>query len=183
MSLPSFDPLLDFWFDPAHREFWFKKDPAFDARLAREFAPVAAAAGRGDLDAWQTTPRGALALVIALDQLPRNLHRDTANAFAQDAKALTVAQRAVAQGFDAALDDDGRAFLYMPYMHAESLATQERGVELYAAAGLSHNLRHARQHRDIIARFGRFPHRNAPLDRTSTPDEAAYLARDDAFRG
>jgi uncharacterized protein (DUF924 family) len=173
--------VLDFWFagDPAaQRKVWFEKDAAFDA-ACRRFGEAAEAAKQGALAAWRETPRGALALVLLLDQFPRNLHRGSPDAFAADRLARTTAADVIARGFDQALTPIERMFLYLPFEHSEALADQDESVRL------SETLRatcgdelagHAERHRDIIRRFGRFPHRNVALARASTPEEQAYLS-------
>jgi uncharacterized protein (DUF924 family) len=135
------------------------------------------------LSHWSDTAEGALALTIVLDQLPLNMYRDRPESFSTEAAARTVAGDAVARGLDRDLGADQRAFLYMPFMHSEDLADQERSVELFSQPGLEHNRKWARHHRDIIARFGRFPHRNAILGRANTPEEQDWLDSDDAYRG
>lgn len=132
---------------------------------------------------WEATPEGALALVIALDQFPLNLFRGQAESFATEAAARAVADRAIARGFDQAMSPVQRQFLYLPFMHSETLDDQERSVRLYQQPGLEDSLRFARHHRDLIARFDRFPHRNAILGRTSTAEESTYLASPEAFHG
>lgn len=177
------DELLEWWFSDAVRPLWFRSTPQFDAEVTIRCLATLSAARRGDLSDWAHQPGGALALVITLDQLPLNMFRGEPESFASEAEARRIAGRAIDQGFDAGLTDEGKAFLYMPFMHSETLADQDRSVELYAAAGLSENLKFARHHRDIVARFGRFPHRNAILGRKSTPEELAYLDSPGAFRG
>lgn len=170
------ETLLAFWFRPAHKEKWFVRDEAFDAELRRRFGALHEAAARGELAAWKDTPRGCLALVILLDQLTRNFQRGTPQSYANDAAALALAKEAVARGHDAELNESERAFLYMPYEHSEKLADQERGVELMAGLAADPGWhKFAVMHRDIIARFGRFPHRNAILGRDSTAEELAFL--------
>lgn len=173
--------ILDFWFagDPSERRaVWFEKDDAFDAECAG-FAVAHQAAKRGALDHWAGTAEGALALLILLDQLSRNLHRGAPEAFAADAKARGVASAAIAQGFDLVLTPVQRMFVFLPFEHSEALADQDRSVTLYemirAELG-DRTVDYAARHRDVIARFGRFPHRNAVLGRENTPAEAAYLA-------
>lgn len=161
---------------------WFVADPGFDA-ACHAFHDTYEAAADGALADWIATPDGALALVLLLDQFPRNLFRGTPRAFATDAQAREVAEAAVEAGHDAAIEPDLRHFLYLPFEHAEDLAYQERAVALIDALGDAESLKYAHQHRDVIARFGRFPHRNAMLGRRSTPEELAYLASEDAFRG
>lgn len=185
------DPLaasiLDFWFGapgtPEHgqdRDVWFRKDPAFDAEIRSRFADVVTAALAGAFGEWCVIPRGALARVIVLDQFTRNIHRDTAGAFAGDARALATAEDAVSRGFDRRLDRYERWFLYMPFEHAEDAGAQRRSLELFG--GLSQDmgdagpLEWAQKHADVIFRFGRYPHRNALLGRASTSEEIAFLA-------
>jgi uncharacterized protein (DUF924 family) len=175
--------ILDFWFSAPVRPLWFRSTAAFDAQLQREYGRHVAEANDGTLDAWKSTPSGCLALVLLLDQFPLNTFRNTARAFAGEAAARAVAEHALIQGFDRELNKDEKAFLYMPFMHSESIEDQHRSVALYTAAGLEGNLKFALHHRDIIRRFGRFPHRNAILDRQSTEEEQAYLSSPTAFKG
>ncbi len=175
--------VLDFWFSARARKRWFSSTPAFDRELERRFGGLVGRAARGELADWEHSASGALALVVLLDQLPLNIFRDRPEAFATERAALAVAGRAVDRGLDAELDDAGKAFLYMPFMHSEELADQERSVALFAAAGLADNLKWARHHREIVRRFGRFPHRNAILGRDSSAEEIAWLQSDEAFSG
>ena len=153
---------------------WFKKDAAFDDEFRQRFAAEHNAAASGARDDWTHTAEGGLALMILLDQYPRNSFRGTARMFATDAKALSIAKQAVAQGFDLTVDKSLRSFIYLPFMHSEQLADQDRALQLYAPLG-SESQRFAVVHQAIIARFGRFPHRNALLGRTTTADEQAFL--------
>lgn len=171
------DAVLSFWFDELEAAQWFRKDPALDAEIAERFAACLEAARRAELWGWRETPEGRLAEVIVLDQFSRNVHRDTPDAFAADPLALGLAQEAVARGDDAALPPAWRAFLYMPFMHSESAAIHEQALRLFTQPGLEENLRFEHRHRDIILRFGRYPHRNAILGRVSTPAELAFLAQ------
>lgn len=179
---PDARALLDFWFSDAARPHWFGATAEFDRELAQRFGALHRRAAAGALDDWAGTADGALALVLLLDQCSRNLHRGRAEAYASDAHARRIARDAIAQGFDHQLESEGRAFLYLPFMHSESLEDQEYSVRLFVEAGLD-NARYALHHRDIIRRFGRFPHRNGALGRASTAEERAYLASDEAFRG
>ena len=189
---PSPDDILDFWLGPlddqgfsddAHRQQWFQKDDAFDQALRDRFGALHERASRGELDGWRDTPRGRLALVIVLDQFSRNLFRGRAAMFAQDEAALALARTALAHGDEAALAPQERYFLYMPFMHSEALADQEKCVALFEGARASvaperrdaFDPKWAVMHRDIVARFGRFPHRNEILGRQSTPEEVAFL--------
>jgi uncharacterized protein (DUF924 family) len=193
-TLSESEAVLAFWFGPLeagranaeHRARWFSKDAAFDRLVAERWAALHARAAAGQCDHWLATPRSALALVVLLDQLSRNMYRNQAAAFAQDARALAAATQAIDLGFDRRLQPDERTFMYMPLMHSEDLPAQERCVALFAAwtedldgadqQAVTGYLGYARQHRDIIQRFGRFPHRNAILGRRSTPEEEAFLA-------
>jgi uncharacterized protein (DUF924 family) len=166
--------IVRFWRD-AGPKAWFVKNEAFDGRCRGFEAEHHAAAGR-ELSHWEFDAEGALALLILLDQFPRNIFRNSAHAFATDALAQGVTLRAIEKGFDAATDSALRVFFYMPLEHAEDIALQERAVVLVEALGDAEFLRYARLHRDVIARFGRFPHRNPVLGRKSTPEELAYLA-------
>jgi uncharacterized protein (DUF924 family) len=167
--------LLSFWFSEEVRPKWFDASDAFDAELRERFGSAARQASEGALDGWAATPEGLIALIILLDQIPRNIHRGTPAAFATDARALWLARAAVANGTDRMLTDAQRSFLYLPFMHSEDLAAQEEGMTLYGALGNESALDYMRRHRDIIARFGRFPHRNDILGRTSTPEEIEFL--------
>jgi uncharacterized protein (DUF924 family) len=173
----SFDSevVLNFWFGEIPESAWWKKDAAFDAALGQRFGRCHAAATRGELFAWRDTIRGRLAEILVLDQFSRNLHRDSADAFAWDAMALALSQEAVRSGEASALPPRERAFLYLPYMHSESSLIHAEALRLFAEPGLEGNLDFERRHKTIIDRFGRYPHRNALLGRTSTPEEMAFL--------
>jgi uncharacterized protein (DUF924 family) len=157
------------------REEWFKTDADFDTAIRDGFMTDHEAAAAGDLDALMGTVEGCLALVILLDQFPRNMFRGTARAFASDAKALAVACHAIDQGWDRDRDPVERMFLYLPFEHSESVADQERCCALFADLGDENWNNYAAHHLEIIARFGRFPHRNETLERDSTDDEKAFL--------
>ncbi|MBM3546236.1 MAG: DUF924 domain-containing protein [Alphaproteobacteria bacterium] len=162
------------------REAWFKKDPAFDEEIRRYFLSTTEAAARGELDRWQADREGALALVILLDQFPRNLYRGSPKAFAADPKAREVARIAIERGFDMQSTSCERMFLYLPFEHSELLADQERSVELFKRLAEDDPARadivpYALRHQEIIQRFGRFPHRNEALGRESTEAEIAFL--------
>jgi uncharacterized protein (DUF924 family) len=175
--------ILDFWFSEANRGAWFRATPAQDDEIRARFETTWQRAARGEFDHWTTTADGALALVILFDQLPLNMFRNLPEAFATETRAVAICKTAIDAGFDRELPDERKAFLYMPLMHSERLADQDRAVALFAAAGLADNLRFARHHRDLVRRFGRFPHRNAILGRESTPRELEYLASKGAFTG
>jgi uncharacterized protein (DUF924 family) len=166
--------ILAFWRD-AGPDRWYKRDDAFDAELRRRFLDLWQRASAGELLSWEASDDGALALVIVLDQFPRNMFRGDARTYASDALAREVAHRAIARGGDARIDPRLREFLYLPFNHSEDLSDQLRCVELTRAAGNAENLKWAEHHADIIRRFGRFPHRNRLLGRATTPEEQAFL--------
>jgi uncharacterized protein (DUF924 family) len=176
-TTPAITPehILAFWFSDDVRPKWWVKEDAFDDEMRERFGAALEAALSGAFDDWTERPEGALALVILLDQAPRNCYRGTPGAFSADDKALGIAKDAIARGYDLALPAEWRNFLYMPFQHSERLEDQERGVELFAANDVADGLKFMRAHRDIIARFGRFPHRNAILGRASTPEELDFL--------
>lgn len=169
------EDILAFWFGELQPAQWFRTDAALDSSIAARFGTVLGALRLKVPAAWTATARGTLAAVIVLDQFPRNIHRGTPDAFASDATALALAAGLIAKGGDRELSEVERQFLYMPYQHAEDLSVQERSLELYRALGNANVLDFATRHRDIIARFGRFPHRNVILGRASTPEEVAFL--------
>ena len=173
--------VLAFW-RGAGPDAWFTKDDAFDALCSERFLALHERAAAGELDYWAETAEGALALLILLDQMPRNMFRGDPRTWATDADALRIAERAIDRGFDREVAPEMRRFFYLPLMHAENLAAQERSVSLNEALNDPEINRFARHHRDMVARFGRFPHRNEVLGRTSTPEEIAFL-EEDPFRG
>lgn len=172
-ALPIADEVVAFW-RQAGEGAWFTKDEAFDARFRDRFWHAHFAAARRELDGFMATPEGALALMILLDQFPRNAFRGTGHMYATDPLALTFARSADARGDAADVDPPLRVFLSLPYSHSEVLADQERAVELTRPTGGDAHA-HAIGHRDVIARFGRFPHRNAILGRVTTAEEQAFL--------
>ncbi len=167
--------VLAFWFEETQPAQWWKVDAAFDALIARRFAALHQAAAQGACSAWRATPEGCLAEVIVLDQFSRNLHRGTPGAFACDPLALSLAQQAVAQGWDLRLPFERRAFLYMPYMHSESRAVHVRAEALFRERAPQANFQAELKHKAIIDRFGRYPHRNAVLGRASSEEELEFL--------
>lgn len=174
MSTPEY--VLEFWFSAGARPRWFVRSDEFDREIRERLGELHARAAAGGLDGWATTRQGALALVLLLDQVPRNVFRGTAGAFASDAKARAVACAAIDAGLDRDMSQEERLFLYLPLEHSEDLADQERCVELMRELDEAPNwLDYAIRHRDIIARFGRFPHRNAVLGRVSTDEEREFL--------
>jgi len=180
------DEILDFWFDSPQspeygkeRSFWFTKKPEFDKQLSDYFLSTYEQAAAGELDSWEDSPRSCLALLLLLDQFPRNMFRGTPKSFATDAKAIAIANNAIAKGFDQYLLPVQRWFMYLPFEHSENIADQQRCVDLFAtlkddpdsAATIDYALRH----KSVIERFGRFPHRNKILGRETTPQEAEFL--------
>lgn len=174
--VPTPEAVLSFW-QAAGREKWFGGGPAFDEEVRDALLPAHEAAAASALDGWQGTAPGALARIILLDQVPRNVFRGTPRAFATDAMALAAAEKAVDRDFDRdpSIPDALRSFFYLPFMHAEDRAAQARGVDLYRALGEEEGLAFALVHKEIIDRFGRFPHRNPILGRQMSADEQAYL--------
>ena len=177
--------LLDVWFGERARRCWFTVDRAFDEELRRDFAPWVEAALAGELSGWEATPEGSLALILLLDQLPRNLFRASRRAYQGDPAARRIADQSVARGFDRHVPPDRRLFFYLPFQHSEVLADQDCSVKLFTRWASEHpedrrahaddEMTYVIRHHEIIRRFGRFPHRNAILGRASTPDEIAFL--------
>ena len=167
------EDVLQFWREAGPGK-WFRKDAAFDAGFRERFLAAHEAAARGQLDGWAADAPGALALLILLDQFPRNAFRNSPRMFATDRQALEIARRAVDAGFDRQTDESLRNFFYLPFMHSEQLADQDRALALTQPLGAD-ALKFAHIHRDIIAEFGRFPHRNTLLGRTTTPKEQQFL--------
>jgi uncharacterized protein (DUF924 family) len=173
--------VLDFWFGaPGSRErgrprkLWFQKSEPFDAEIRRRFLATWERAASGELEPWQATPLASLGIVVTLDQFPRNMFRGTARAFATDSLALAAARETIAREFDRLLSPVERSFVYLPFAHAEDLAAQRRSLVLFHASDRE-NVESARRHYEIIARFGRFPHRNTVLGRQSTAEEIEFL--------
>lgn len=166
--------VLRFWRDAGPGK-WFNGGAEFDDACRAELGDAHLAAARRELDAWMSDPDGALALVLLLDQIPRNIFRGSGHAFATDGVARLHAAKALEPGFDARVDPALRFFFYMPFEHSEDMLDQVRSLELFNALGDAHSLEYAKAHHDVIARFGRFPHRNAALGRISTPGEQAWL--------
>lgn len=169
------DAVLDFWFEEITPKQWWEASASFDRQIESRFGTLHRAAARGELYGWRGTPRGRLAEIIVLDQFSRNIHRGRPEAYACDALAPALAQTAVAAGANRELPLAQRAFLYMPYMHSESLIVHQVAIALFSEPGLEKNLESERRHKEIIERFGRYPHRNAILGRESTPEEIDFL--------
>lgn len=167
--------ILEFWFEQLKPANWWEKNPRLDDAIRQRFGDLHRQAARGELWHWRTSAEGRLAEIILLDQFSRNLYRDRPEAFAQDGMALVLAQEAVSLGLDQQLPVVQRSFLYMPFMHSESLTIHARAMELFDVPGMESSLDFERRHRDIIRRFGRYPHRNAILGRASTDEESEFL--------
>ena len=169
--------IIRFWFSEIDKKAHFTKDPEFDELLAQRFGPLHTRATRCELFEWRTSAEGRLAEIIVLDQFSRNLFRDSPLAFASDAQALTLAQEAVAAGDDQKLPVEQRIFLYMPYMHSESLAIHDAGLPLFESTAQENTIKYEVMHRDIIKQFGRYPHRNECLGRKSSAAELEFLSK------
>ena len=169
--------VLDFWFGELSPEQWFKEDTALDKTIASRFSQLRAVAVRGELWPWRATATGRLAEIIVLDQFSRNIYRNHPDAFSADNIALVLAQEAVSVEADKVLTPQQLAFLYMPFMHSESLAIHDVAMELFSQEGLEREFTFEKRHQQVIERFGRYPHRNAILGRESTSDEVAFLKK------
>jgi len=174
--------VLAFWRE-AGPDRWFAADGSFDDEVRRRFFDLWRAAAEGQLHSWQASDDGTLALAIVLDQFPRNMFRQEPSAYATDAAARRLALDAIERGVDLRIDPALRQFLYMPLMHSENLADQQRCIELFRKAGNAESLKYAEHHADIIRRFGRFPHRNQILGRATTADEQDFLHGDRSWAG
>jgi uncharacterized protein (DUF924 family) len=174
---PWVEQVLGYWFGELDRAGWFRKSEATDAAIRDRFANLHETLKSADVARLSSDWRTALAAIVVLDQFPRNIHRDTPDAFASDDKARELAEVAVARGFDQGLTVDQRLFMYLPFEHSVHLPDQDKAVALISALGDAEYTRYAEAHRDVIRRFGRFPHRNAILGRASTEAEQAYLAQ------
>ena len=167
--------VIDFWFNEISPAQWWVKDEAFDQEIRKRFLDIHQRANCGELYPWRTTAEGRLAEVIVLDQFSRNIFRDQAQSFASDALALILAQEAVSRQEDHNIAENRRSLMYFPYMHSESMVIHQQAVKLYTTLGNGSNLEFELKHRDIIERFGRYPHRNSILMRKSSEEELAFL--------
>lgn len=183
MSDFDYQDIIQYWFDEKTKPQWFNSTLLFDAELKERFEAVYIAATQDELNHWLEDAEGALALIIVLDQFPLNFYRGDARSFLTEEKSRLVAEAAMKKGFDKLLTDEQKAFLYMPFMHSENLDDQDHSVALYEKAGLQGNVTFAHHHRSIIARFGRFPHRNVILGRENSEAEKNYLVSGEAFLG
>ncbi len=171
------DEIIHFWFEEIEPSSWWKKDTTFDQEITSRFHATHKAASLGELESWRKTADGRLAEIIVLDQFSRNIYRDMAVSFAYDGMALILAQEAFRIGFDQQVDFEKRSFFYMPYMHSESIEIHQTAVELFSQPGAEFNYEFELKHKAIIDRFGRYPHRNAILNRESTPEEKIFLTQ------
>ena len=175
--------IIEFWFSDEVRDQWFGGSRELDQQILQRYQTTWEAARDGRLGDWENSAEGALALVIVLDQLPLNMFRGQPRSFSTEAASREVAERAIAAGLDRQLSDSHKLMLYLPYMHGESIADQDRAIALFTAAGMTENVQWANHHRDIVQRFGRFPHRNAILGRDSSAEEIGWLDSPDGFNG
>lgn len=175
--------VIEFWYSERMRQRWFSSTPELDAEIRSKYENIWLQAGKGELDDWKASPEGCLALVVVLDQFPLNMFRGEAVSFSTGQKAVACSKYCLSQGYDREIPRDRVAFLYMPLMHSENLADQDLAVKLFEQANLPHNLHFARHHRELIKRFGRFPHRNPILGRDSSAEEVEYLNSGQAFLG
>jgi uncharacterized protein (DUF924 family) len=179
----SAQAIIDFWFSDSCKACWFNSTPELDQLIKQNYESLWLLASQGKLKQWREDPISALALVIILDQFPLNMFRGTAQSFATESASRDVARYAIEKGFDKSLSNEQKKFLYMPFMHSEDMTDQDYSVVLFKSAGLNDNARWAEHHRDIVKRFGRFPHRNEILGRESSAEEIQWLASAEAFQG
>jgi uncharacterized protein (DUF924 family) len=175
--------IIDFWFAESTKKLWFNSTTEFDEYIRLKYQALWKQASEGQLESWQNTPLGALALVIILDQFPLNMFRGTAKSYATESHAIIISRAAISNNFDKELSVIQLPFLFMPLMHSEKLDDQNYSVYLFEQAKLDNNIRYAKHHRNIIERYGRFPHRNDILGRTNTAKELEYLTSPQAFKG
>jgi len=177
------ESIIEYWYSDEVKSKWFNSTIEFDKELKSKYESIWKDALRGELMAWSENAEGCLALVIILDQFPLNMFRGEVESFSSEAMAVRITKKAIEQGFNKNIDKEKVAFLYMPLMHSENIEDQNISVKLFEEAGLMDNLRFAKHHRDIIEKYGRFPHRNKILQRESSQDEINYLNSDEAFTG
>lgn len=175
--------LIDYWYSEDIAKYWFNSTEIIDSQIRQRYESLWQAAKDGELDHWMESAQGCLALIIILDQLPLNMFRGMAKSFSTELQAIKVAHHAIEKGFDKIISKQQLAFLYMPLMHSEKLDDQDLSVRCFELAGLDENAKFAMHHRDIVRRFGRFPHRNEVLGRESSEQELTYLSSSDAFTG
>lgn len=179
----SSQSILEFWYSERIKTMWFASTAELDTEIRTRFQPLWEKASQGELNHWTQTAEGTLALIILLDQFPLNMYRQMARSFETEQMAVQVVKKGLEKGMDLLLSNEQKAFFYMPLMHSENNEDQELSVQLYAKAGLESNLRFARHHQGLIKQFGRFPHRNAILNRKSSKEEMLYLDSKHAFKG
>ena len=177
------ESILNFWYSDRIKPGWFNSTPELDAEIRERYESLWYKAAEGELNEWCETAKGCLALIIVLDQFPLNMFRGKRESFETESLAVKFAKLAVERQYDKQLPKEKLAFLYMPLMHSENMQDQDLSVSLFEQAGLAENARFANHHREIVRRFGRFPHRNAILQRTSSQDELDYLNSKEAFKG
>lgn len=177
MKASTINDVLNFWFRELDSSDWFKKDPRIDLMMKERFQELHKKAAKGELSSWRSTPEGRLAEILLLDQFSRNIYRDSKKAFENDDLALALAKEMVDQCLDKNFDTEKKAFIYLPFMHSESLDDHRRAEELFSQKGLEENLAFERRHKEILALFGRYPHRNKILGRKSTAQEIEFLKR------
>lgn len=177
------DNVLDFWYSERMQKHWFFSTPEIDQEILDKYESLWQQAASGEIDSWCETSAGSLALVIVLDQFPLNMFRNQTKTFSTGDQAISVSRNAIDNKQNEQIAKDRVAFLYMPLMHSEDMDDQDLSVKMFTKAGLNGFIKFAKQHRDIVKRFGRFPHRNAILSRDSTAEELAYLASDEGFKG
>ena len=175
--------IIDYWYSEDMQKHWFASTPVLDKKIKTKFEELWERAASGELDEWQETAEGCLALVIILDQLPLNMFRGQAKSFQTEQKSIDVTKAAIQKNFATQLSKDKLAFLFMPLMHSENIDDQDLSVKIFKEYELQHNIKFAEHHRNIINKFGRFPHRNIILNRESTAKEQEYLLSDTAFKG
>jgi len=175
--------IIKYWYNDKIQKHWFASTPELDREIKNNYEQTWISAASGGLDEWKETPEGCLALVIILDQFPLNMFRGEAKSFLTERKAIEVALTAINSGFDKKLSIDRLSFLFMPFMHSEKIEEQDLSIKLYKEYNLLSNLSFAEHHREIIKKFGRFPHRNMILGRESTKEENDYLQSKDSFKG
>ena len=175
--------IIDFWFSDRIKSQWFSSTPELDKEIAEKYEGLWNKATLNELEEWSISPTGSLALVIILDQFPLNMFRNQAKSFSSEKMALTISRKAINNKQDKEVEKEKLPFLYMPFMHSEDIDDQNRSVKLYSEADLGENIEFAKHHRDIVKKYGRFPHRNAILSRDSSEEELIYLASDHAYMG
>lgn len=171
------EEIIEFWFNKTPQEYWWKKDDSFDQRIKDKFSKVHLSASMGETYSWRMSAHGRLAEIIVLDQFSRNMFRNSSESFKYDSQALVLSQEAIHNNCQTHLTPNQRSFLYMPFMHSESICIQEKSMELYSEKGLEENYGFAKRHYEIIKQFGRFPHRNDILGRISTSEEKEFLTQ------